>query len=67
MQVCRGTMRSHCRSAGEDAMKKRCRSFLLLLLLCGALCVGAQAAVQELLRLWLRYGSGALDEAQLQN
>ena len=67
MQVCRGTMRSHCRSAGEDAMKKRCRSFLLLLLLCGALCVGAQAAEHDMLKVGLKYGSTAMDEANLQN
>lgn len=48
-------------------MKKRCRSFLLLLLLCGALCVGAQAAEHDMLKVGLKYGSTAMDEANLQN
>ncbi len=52
---------------GEDAMKKWCRIFLLSLLLCIAMCAGAQAAEHDMLKVGLKYGSTAMDEANLQN
>lgn len=52
---------------GEDAMKKWCRIFLLSLLLCIAMCAGAQAAEHDMLRVGLKYGNEAMDEARLQN
>ena len=53
--------------AGEDAMKKWRRMFLLSLLLCIALCVGAQAAEHDMLKVGLKYGDTAMSEANLQN
>ena len=53
--------------AGEEAMKKWCRTFLLSLLLCGALCAGAQAAEHDMLKVGLKYGDSAMSEANLQN
>ena len=52
---------------GEDAMKKWCRTFLLSLLLCIAMCAGAQAAEHDMLRVGLKYGNEAMSEANLQN
>ena len=48
-------------------MKKWCRTFLLSLLLCGALCAGAQAAEHDMLKVGLKYGDSAMSEANLQN
>ena len=45
---------------GEDAMKKWCRIFLLSLLLCIAMCAGAQAAEHDMLKVGLKYGSTEL-------
>ena len=53
--------------AGEDAMKKWCRTALLSLLLCGAMCAGAQAAEHDMLKVGLKYGDTAMSEANLQN
>ena len=48
-------------------MRKWCRTFLLSLLLCSAMCAGAQAAEHDMLKVGLKYGSTAMDEANLQN
>ena len=48
-------------------MRKWCRTFLLSLLLCSAMCAGAQAAEHDMLRVGLKYGNEAMDEARLQN
>ena len=48
-------------------MRKWCRTFLLSLLLCSAMCAGAQAAGHDMLRVGLKYGNEAMDEARLQN
>ena len=48
-------------------MKKWCRTFLLSLLLCGAMCAGAQAAEHDMLKVGLKYGESAMSEANLQN
>ena len=48
-------------------MRKWCRMFLLSLLLCSAMCAGAQAAEHDMLRVGLKYGNEAMDEARLQN
>lgn len=48
-------------------MKKRCGMLLLLTLLCCALSAGADAMENDMLRVGIKYGDSAMNEANLQN
>ncbi len=48
-------------------MRKPCRTLLLSALLCCALCVGASAIENNMLKVGLKYGAEAMSEANLQN
>ena len=48
-------------------MKNTGRLFLLALFLCCTLCVGAGAMEHDMLKVGLKYGQGAMSEANLQN